>query len=58
MLTNDDLHSVRGITVADADLREYNQRQVLRLHLPSGNILAITGDDDGGLNMADETSVP
>ena len=57
MLTIDDLASLRGVTVADAEIRTHAGRQVLRLHLASGAILAISSEDDG-LNVTDETSIP
>lgn len=56
MLNEDDVKSLRGVTIADADQRDRNGRQVLRLHLVSGNVLAVTADSGGGLDIADETS--
>jgi hypothetical protein len=57
MLTTDDLNSLRGQTIADAERHERSGREILRLHLQGGGILAITGDESG-LNVADESSIP
>jgi len=57
MLTKDDLSSLRGVTIVDAEIHERAGGQVLRLHLRSGNILAISTTKDG-LDMVDETSIP
>ncbi len=54
MLNNDDLPTFRGATIEDAQIRSRNGRQVLRLRLPDGGIIAIEGD---GLNVSDETSI-
>ena len=54
MLTTDDLPAFRGATIEDAQIRERSGRQVLRLRLSGGAIIAIEGD---GLNVADETSI-
>jgi hypothetical protein len=57
MLTNDDLDSLRGVRIADAELREREYGQVLRLYLDGGGILALTARADG-LNLADEAEIP
>lgn len=58
MLTTDDLDSLRGVTISDAQIRDQDGRQVLRLHLDGGGILAISTDAEGGLSVADQTSIP
>lgn len=57
MLTTDDLLSLRGTTIADAEIREQDGGQVLRLHLAGGGILAISARADG-LNIEDQSSIP
>jgi hypothetical protein len=54
MLTSDDRPTFRGASIEDAQIRERNGRQVLRLRLANGGIVAIEGD---GLNVADESSI-
>ena len=58
MLNRDDLDSLDGVTVAASEVHERNGSQVLRLHLAGGGILAVTAENGGGLDMADETSIP
>ena len=58
MLNSDDLASLRGVTVVEAEIHERDNGQVLRLRLRSGGILAISADGGGSLDMADETSIP
>jgi hypothetical protein len=41
MLSIDDVNSLRGATIAEAEVREHDGRQVLRLHLEGGAILAL-----------------
>ena len=55
MLTDDDTRSFKGAHIIDAERVERDGREVLRLQLASGGILAVEGDD---LNVADETSIP
>jgi hypothetical protein len=57
MLTIDDLKSLDGVTVAKAEIRDYEGRQVRRIHLEGGGILAVTAVNDE-LNLADESSIP
>jgi hypothetical protein len=57
MLTIDDLKSLEGVTVAKAEIRDSEGRQVLRIHLQSGGVLALTAVNDE-LNLADESSIP
>jgi hypothetical protein len=57
MLTPDDLDALRGVTVADAEVRERDGVQVLRLRLKGGGILAILAEEDG-LSVADESAIP
>ena len=54
MLTKDDLDTFRGATIEDAQIRERNGQQLLRLQLANGGIVAIEGDE---LNVSDETSI-
>lgn len=56
MLTIDDLESLRGITVGEAEIREREGLQVLRLHLEGGGILAFTAENSE-INLADESSI-
>lgn len=58
MLNTDDLNSLRGVTITAAEVHKRNGAQVLRLRLASGGILAVNADAGGGLEMADETSIP
>jgi hypothetical protein len=57
MLTIDDLKSLDGVTVAKAEIRAYEGRQILRIHLEGGGILALAAVNDE-LNLADESSIP
>jgi hypothetical protein len=58
MHTDDDLRSLSGVTISDAEIRDQDGGQVLRLHLAGGGILAVSADGSGGLNVADQTSIP
>ena len=57
MLSKDDLASFRGLKIIDAEIRESDGRQVLRLRESGGCVLAVTARGDE-LLVADETSIP
>lgn len=54
MLTNDDLPGLRGATIVDAQICRRSEREVLRLRLADGTIVAIEGS---GLNALEESSI-
>ena len=58
MLNSDDLASLRGVTVVEAEIHERDNGQVLRLRLRSGGILAISADGGGSLDMRTKRRFP
>jgi hypothetical protein len=56
MLTDDDLRSFRGQTISEAEVRDQQGQQVLRLHLAGGGVLAISADTGVGVDVADQSS--
>ena len=57
MLTTEEVKfALEGATIEDAEVRNAPGRQVLRLRLANGHVVAISADGNG-LSMADETSI-
>lgn len=58
MLSGDDLASLRGVTIRDAQITTQSHGQVLRLLIDGDGVLAISVDSDGTLSISDQSSVP